>query len=94
MSGLEYIVAYDPLQTQAKNADGQFAAQPSNVWVIRKQQRRKRPGMDDEVSVLATYFVVGENIYMAPSVASVVSSRLVSDGDDVFESLSLTNDSL
>lgn len=76
MSGLEYVVAYDPLQAHAL-VDPQFASQPSNVWVIRKQQRRKRPGMEDEVAVLATYFVVGENIYMAPSVSSVVNSRLV-----------------
>jgi hypothetical protein len=77
MQGLEFIVAYDPLQAAAQS-DTRFAHEPSNVWVIRKQNRRKRTGMDDEVSVISTYFVVGDCIYMAPSVASVVGNRIVS----------------
>lgn len=76
MSGLEFIVAYDPLQAAAQS-DTRFAHEPSNVWVIRKQNRRKRTGMDDEVSVISTYFLVGDCIYMAPSVASVVGNRIV-----------------
>jgi mediator of RNA polymerase II transcription subunit 6 len=77
MSGLEFIVAYDPLQAAAQT-DTRFAHEPSNVWVIRKQNRRKRTGMDDEVTVISTYFLVGDCIYMAPSVASVVGNRIVS----------------
>ncbi|KAJ5806084.1 uncharacterized protein N7503_003686 [Penicillium pulvis] len=77
MSGLEFIVAYDPLQAAAQS-DTRFAHEPSNVWVIRKQNRRKRTGMDDEVSVISTYFLVGDCIYMAPSVASVVGNRILS----------------
>lgn len=77
MQGLEFIVAYDPLQAAAQS-DTRFAHEPSNVWVIRKQNRRKRNGMDDEVSVISTYFIVGDCIYMAPSVASVVGNRIVS----------------
>ncbi|KAJ9200547.1 hypothetical protein DTO164E3_4122 [Paecilomyces variotii] len=77
MQGLEFIVSYDPLQAAAQT-DGTFAHEPSNIWVIRKQNRRKRPGMDDEVRVLSTYFIVGDTIYMAPSVASVVGNRLLS----------------
>ncbi|KAJ5934025.1 hypothetical protein N7454_006354 [Penicillium verhagenii] len=69
MSGLEFIVAYDPLQAAAQT-DTRFAHEPSNVWVIRKQNRRKRNGMDDEVVVISTYFLVGDCIYMAPSVAT------------------------
>lgn len=76
MSGLEFIVSYDPLQAAAQS-DTRFAHEPSNVWVIRKQNRRKRNGMDDEVTVISTYFVVGDCIYMAPSVASVVGNRIV-----------------
>ncbi|KAJ5921512.1 hypothetical protein N7466_009838 [Penicillium verhagenii] len=76
MSGLEFIVAYDPLQAAAQS-DTRFAHEPSNVWVIRKQNRRKRNGMDDEVVVISTYFLVGDCIYMAPSVASVVGNRIV-----------------
>jgi mediator of RNA polymerase II transcription subunit 6 len=77
MQGLEFVVAYDPLQAAA-GANAQFAHEPSNVWVIRKQTRRKRAGFEDEVVVLATFFVVGDCIYMAPSVASVVGNRIVS----------------
>ncbi|KAJ6151099.1 hypothetical protein N7470_007693 [Penicillium chermesinum] len=77
MSGLEFIVAYDPLQAAAQS-DTRFAHEPSNIWVIRKQNRRKRNGMDDEVTVISTYFVVGDSIYMAPSVASVVGNRILS----------------
>lgn len=76
MSGLEFIVSYDPIQAAAQ-PDGRFAHEPSNIWVIRKQNRRKRNGMDDEVTVMSTYFVVGDCIYMAPSVASVVGNRIV-----------------
>ncbi|KAJ5099196.1 hypothetical protein N7532_006197 [Penicillium argentinense] len=77
MQGLEFVVSYDPLQAAAQ-ADGRFAHEPSNVWVIRKQNRRKRGGMDDEVTIVSTYFVVGDCIYMAPSISSVVGNRILS----------------
>ncbi|KAJ5338890.1 hypothetical protein N7452_005618 [Penicillium brevicompactum] len=77
MQGLEFIVSYDPLQATAQT-NGQFTQEPSNVWVIRKQNRRKRSGLDDEVVVISTYFIVGDCIYMAPSVASVVGNRILS----------------
>jgi mediator of RNA polymerase II transcription subunit 6 len=76
MQGLEFMVAYDPLQAAA-GANAQFVHEPSNVWVIRKQTRRKRSGFEDEVVVLATFFVVGDCIYMAPSAASVIGNRIV-----------------
>ncbi|KAL2863013.1 mediator complex subunit MED6 [Aspergillus lucknowensis] len=77
MQGLEFMVSYDPLQASA-GSKAQFAHEPSNIWVIRKQTRRKRAGYDDEVVVLATFFVVGDCIYMSPSVASVVGNRILS----------------
>lgn len=76
MQGLEFMVAYDPLQAAAQS-EAAFSQEPSNIWVVRKQTRRKRPGMDDEVIVLGIYYVVGDCIYMAPSVASVVGNRVV-----------------
>ncbi|KAJ5166454.1 Mediator of RNA polymerase II transcription subunit 6 [Penicillium canariense] len=77
MQGLEFVVAFDPLE--AAQTDGnRLLKEPSNIWVIRKQNRRKRTGMEDEVTVISTYFVVGETIYMAPSVASVVGNRILS----------------
>jgi hypothetical protein len=71
------MVVHDPLQAAA-HSETSFAHEPSNIWVIRKQTRRKRPGMEDDVVVLATYYVVGDCIYMAPSIASVIGHRVVS----------------
>ncbi|KAK0651804.1 mediator of RNA polymerase II transcription subunit 6 [Cercophora newfieldiana] len=68
MSGLEFIVAQEPAETGPGAGTG--------VWVINKQTRRKRQGEEDEVTVHATYFIVGENIYMAPSLADIISSRV------------------
>lgn len=70
MSGLEYIVAQEPAEMAPGTGTG--------VWVIRKQTRRKRAGQEDEVTVHSTYFVIGENIYMAPAVGDVIGGRLVS----------------
>lgn len=70
MSGLEYIVAQEPAEMAPGTGTG--------VWVIRKQTRRKRQGQEDEITVHSTYFVVGDNIYMAPAVGDVIGSRLVS----------------
>jgi MED6 mediator sub complex component len=70
MSGLEYIVAQEPAEMAPGTGTG--------VWVIRKQMRRKRAGQEDEITVHSTYFVMGENIYMAPAVEDVIGSRLVS----------------
>lgn len=69
MSGLEFMVAQEPAEMDPGTGTG--------VWVIRKQIRRKRQGQEDEVNVQATYFVVGENIYMAPTVADIIGNRLV-----------------
>ncbi|OXV11448.1 hypothetical protein Egran_00792 [Elaphomyces granulatus] len=77
MQGLEFMVAYDPLQAAAQS-EAAFSQEPSNIWVVRRQMRRKRTGMDDEVIVLGVYYVVGDCIYMAPSVASVVGNRVLS----------------
>lgn len=67
MSGLEFVVAQEP----ADPVGG------TGVWVIRKQTRRKRQSEEDEVMLHSTYFVVGENVYMAPAVADVLGSRIV-----------------
>ena len=48
----------------------------TGVWVINKQLRRKRAGQRDDLTVTGTYFVVGENIYQAPSVLDIVQNRL------------------
>jgi len=71
LQGLEYMVAMGP-----KDFGGE-APINRGTWVIRKQDRRKRSSAEDEVNILATYFVVGDHIYMAPSVSHVLQARLV-----------------
>ncbi|MCJ1401379.1 Mediator of RNA polymerase II transcription subunit 6 [Xylographa trunciseda] len=71
MAGLEFMVTHDP-------SDGGQIVSNSGVWVIRKQNRRKRPGEEDEVAPLSSYFVVGESVYMAPSVGNILGGRLLS----------------
>ncbi len=65
MSGLEFVTIDAP------------SPPDSSVWTIRKQIRRKMVGADDQVTVLSCYFVVGENVYMSPSLGNVLGSRLV-----------------
>ncbi|EEH16787.2 hypothetical protein PABG_06874 [Paracoccidioides brasiliensis Pb03] len=64
--------------------------EPSNVWVIRKQVRKKRAS-DDEIQVLATYFVVGDSVYMAPSVLKVIGSRMLSTVTSLTKALSVAS---
>lgn len=74
MQGTEFVVAHDPLQEEAAAISaGSQPKEPSNVWTIRKQMRRG----EDDAQVLATYFIVGDFVYMAPSVLSVVGRRMV-----------------
>ncbi len=69
MSGLEFIVGEEPAESGPGMGTG--------VWVIRKQTRRKRYQEEDEITVHASYFVVNENIYMAPTLADILASRIV-----------------
>ncbi|KZZ98428.1 Mediator complex, subunit Med6 [Moelleriella libera RCEF 2490] len=70
MSGLEFIVGEEPAETGPGMGTG--------VWVIRKQTRRKQQYQeDDEITVHASFFVVGENIYMAPTLADILASRIM-----------------
>ncbi|KAJ8130120.1 hypothetical protein O1611_g3510 [Lasiodiplodia mahajangana] len=68
MAGLEFIVAQEPAETAPGVGTG--------VWVIRKQTRKKRDP-EDEITVHAAYYVVGEHIYMAPTLAQVLAGRMV-----------------
>ncbi|KAK9451892.1 MED6 mediator subfamily complex component-domain-containing protein [Limtongia smithiae] len=60
------------------------------LWVIRKQDRLS----PTEVVPLATYFVINENIYMAPSVYAVISSRLLAGTRNLRDALVLAADKL
>ncbi|KAK9374245.1 MED6 mediator subfamily complex component-domain-containing protein [Lipomyces chichibuensis] len=66
-------------------------AQPASaLWIIRKQNRIS----PSEAVPLATYFVINENIYMAPSVYSIVSSRMLAGIRGLREALVLAADKL
>ncbi|EMR09163.1 hypothetical protein PNEG_02503 [Pneumocystis murina B123] len=49
------------------------AEKDPDIWVIYKQHRSS----ENDASVLAAYFVANESIYMAPSIHSVISSRML-----------------
>jgi len=83
MSGLEFIVAQEPAETGPGAGTG--------VWVINKQTRKKRPGEEDEVIVHSTYFMVGENIYMAPTLQDIISSRIASISSSVSKFLPIAD---
>ncbi|KAH8652536.1 MED6 mediator sub complex component-domain-containing protein [Xylariales sp. PMI_506] len=68
MSGVEFIVAEQPASMAPGTGTG--------VWVIRKQTRRKQPGEEDDITVHSTYYVVGDNIYMAPTLGDILSFRM------------------
>ncbi|EFE41370.1 hypothetical protein TRV_03882 [Trichophyton verrucosum HKI 0517] len=77
MQGLEFVVAQDPIQEAAAAvAAGNAPQEPSNIWVIRKQNRRRQPGMQEEVQILATYFVLS-TVTSLTKVLPVASKQLL-----------------
>ncbi|KAI9832548.1 MAG: hypothetical protein M1819_004338 [Sarea resinae] len=76
MQGLEFMVALEPGPMPPQKPGASF--EDTGVWVIRKQVRRKKQGADDELTVLSSYFIIGENIYMAPTIGSVIGSKVLS----------------
>lgn len=62
-------------------------AKEPEMWVIRKQDRLS----PQEARQLATYFVVGENIYMAPTIYDILSSRLLSTTHSLSQALSIAS---
>ncbi|KAG5988733.1 hypothetical protein E4U52_006274 [Claviceps spartinae] len=80
MSGLEFMVGEEPAETGPGMGTG--------VWVIRKQTRRKQQYQEeDEITVHATFFVVGENIYMAPTLADILASRIMTISSAIAKAL-------
>jgi mediator of RNA polymerase II transcription subunit 6 len=85
--GVEYMIVGDPQLVADKTQAAQGVK--TGIWTIRKQDRQtassdrylRPPGVildgEWELTVLGTYFIVGENVFQAPSVADVVSNRLL-----------------
>ncbi|KAK3685628.1 MED6 mediator sub complex component-domain-containing protein [Podospora appendiculata] len=80
MSGLEFIVAQEPAETGPGAGTG--------VWTINKQTRRKRQGEEDEIVVHSVYFIVGENIYMAPTLFDRINASIASISTNISHALS------
>lgn len=74
IAGTEYVVIHDPIASKTRYKNGEL----SNIWVIQKQARRKRPGQEDEVTPLAVYYIVGDSIYQAPTTAKLIGNRMLS----------------
>ena len=71
MNGVEYIISEEPQKVDDP------AVGDTGIWVVRKQNRTKRAPREDEVTLLETFYYVGENVYMAPSVYDIVGNHLV-----------------
>lgn len=86
MSGLEYRVHLSPASF------GPEVEPNLGTFVIRKQERRWVDGdpQNAELTVLATYYVVGLVVYMANSISDVITSRLVSPFEEPLAVASLT----
>ncbi|KAI8374783.1 mediator complex, subunit Med6 [Blakeslea trispora] len=46
------------------------------VWIIQKRYRRGP--QPDDVNPIATYYIMGANVYQSPTIYSVIANRLVS----------------
>ena len=68
----------------------------NGVWNIRKQDRDRRRMADgrfeEELTTLGSYYIVGENMYQAPSVGDVVGNRLVSAAASLSKFLDAADD--
>lgn len=87
-AGLEYMIVGEPQPVEDKVLAAQGVT--TGIWVIRKQDRQRAregsrvhpPGVllegRWEITTLGTYYIVGQNVYQAPSIFDVVESRLLS----------------
>lgn len=84
--GVEYMISGEP--ADAKPLKGVEGAEQgwaesgrTGVWNVRKQERgfaRARDGsVQEDLTTLGTYYLVGENMYQAPSVGDVIGNRLI-----------------
>jgi hypothetical protein len=71
MNGIEYRIVEGPgpLEEPGPNMNP--------VWVFRKQNRQKKQGGQDELTILGTYYAIAENIYQAPSLEDIIRCRMV-----------------
>ncbi|KAK6346297.1 Mediator of RNA polymerase II transcription subunit 6 [Orbilia blumenaviensis] len=64
------------------------AEDPANaIWVIKKQMRRS----PTDAQLLDVYFVVGENIFMAPTMQKVMTARMLAVTSDILKAQELAS---
>ena len=89
--GPEYMIVGEPQQV-ANEPSGV----KSQIWVIRKQDRNRIRNADGSVDqtleTLGTLYVVGDNMYQAPSVGDIVGNRLLSAVTSLSKFLDQAND--
>ncbi|KAF2478838.1 MED6 mediator sub complex component-domain-containing protein [Neohortaea acidophila] len=81
--GSEYMIVGEPADVVTGPPGPQQQRSKSGVWNLRKQYRDRRRDVDtgrmtEELTTLGSYYIVGENMYQAPSVGDVVGNRLLS----------------
>ena len=84
--GIEYMIVGEP-QPLPGGPKVEGGVGGNGMWVIRKQERDKVQAADgrweEDLTTLGTYFIVGENLYQAPSVGDVLGSRLVAAANNI-----------
>jgi len=75
--GTEYVIVGEPQQIP-----GDEKGSTNGMWVIRKLDRIRQARHSDanpypETELLETYYIIGGNVYKAPSVADVVANRML-----------------
>ena len=79
--GEEYMIVGEPQQLPG-GPKVEAGVGGTGVWVIRRQDRDRVQAMDgsgrwqEDLTVLGTYFIVGEHVYQAPSIGDLVGNRL------------------
>lgn len=86
--GVEYMIVGEPQQLPGRpKVEGGVGG--NGMWLIRKQDRDRVQAPDgsgrwqEKLTVLGTYFIVGENMYQAPSIGDVVGNRLTAAANEL-----------
>lgn len=73
--GISYVVDFDPLLTKTMVKGENGVEEPSDTWIIRKQDR-KRIEDPKEVKILEYYYIINNYIFQAPRLESMLNYRM------------------
>lgn len=74
--GLQFVVDVDPLANKVLITGPNGQQEPSELWVIRKQELLER-GNPNAVRILDYYYIYNNVIFQAPRVKSVLNYRML-----------------